>query len=183
MENAFAWVRYIMEWLGQFIPRWEIVSTTHGWVKFVRGTNVSTGGAGIVWYWPATTNILTYPVVRQTTPLPSQVITTRDRQTVTLCGMVVYEVFDLEKLLAHTYDPDDTIKDIAASALTDVCCKLTWEEIQSGQGRTLDTKLKNAARNELEDYGVRVLKFTLTTLAATKVYRLIQSSFQEGEVR
>lgn len=180
MENAFAWIGQIISWFGQFFPRWAIVRTTHGWVKWVRGSEVKSGGAGVVWYWPATTDFVEFPIARQTVPLPSQVITTKDKQTITVGGMLVYEVTDVAKLLA-CYDTDDTIRDIAASSLLDVCCKLTWEELQSGQGRTLDTRLRNAAKRELEDYGVNVIKFTLTTLAPTRVYRVVQSTFQEGE--
>jgi regulator of protease activity HflC (stomatin/prohibitin superfamily) len=183
MSSAFAWLGQIIEWFGQFFPRWAIVRTTHAWVKWVRGSRVLSGTAGIVWYWPATTDFVEYPVVRQTTPLPSQVITLRDDTTVTIGGLLVFSIHDVEKLIAHNYDADDTVRDIAQSALLDVCCKMSWEELHKGQGRTLDTKLRNAARDELLEYGVTVVKFSLTTLAKTRVYRLIQSSFQEGEVR
>jgi regulator of protease activity HflC (stomatin/prohibitin superfamily) len=182
MESAFAWLRDIADWLGRFVPRWEVVPTTHGWVKWVRGSKVITGGAGVVWWWPVTTRLMDYPVVRQTTPLPSQVITTMDEKTIAVGGLLVYEIVDLEKILAHTYDPEDTIKDIAASSLHDVLAKMTWEQLRTA-GRQLDTKLKNEAKKDLEDYGVRVIKFTLLTLAPCTVTRVIRSTFQEGEIR
>jgi regulator of protease activity HflC (stomatin/prohibitin superfamily) len=183
VDKAFAWIGYIVEWLGQFFPRWKVIPTTHGWIKWVRGFKVKTGGAGIVWWWPATTEIEGFPVVRQSTPLPSQIVTTTDNKTIAVSGMLVYEVSDIEKLLGHTFDPDDTVKDIAQSALTDVLGHMTWDDIKRGQGKTLDTRLKNAAKRELEDYGVNVLKFSLTTLAVCKVHRLITSQFTEGEVK
>jgi hypothetical protein len=163
MDKAFAWIGYIVEWLGQFFPRWKVIPTTHGWIKWVRGFKVKVGGPGIVWWWPATTEIEGYPVA--------------------VSGMLVYEVSDIEKLLGHTFDPDDTVKDIAQSALTDVLGHMSWPDIKKGQGKTLDTKLKNAAKKELEDYGVNVLKCSLTTLALCRVHRLITSQFTEGEVK
>jgi Membrane protease subunits, stomatin/prohibitin homologs len=188
MESAFAWIGKFFEWFAAFKPSRDVVPSTHGWIKWVggfrHGYRIETGtGGGVVWYWPITTELLLFPVVRQTTPLPSQVITTTDGKTIAVSGMLVYEVFDVEKLLAHTYDVDDTVKDIAQSALTDVLTRMTWDDIMKGQGKTLDTKLKNAAKKELEDYGVRVLKFSLTSLAPCQVIRSIRSEFQEGEVK
>ena len=187
MDKAFAWIGYIVEWFGHFKPRRDVVPTTHGWIKWVAPfwgeMRVETGRAGSVWYWPLTTEMLMYPIVRQTTPLPSQVVTTADNRTIAVSGMLVYEVADVEKLVGHTYDADDTVKDVAQSALMDVVGRLSWEQIRAGQGRTLDTKLRNAAKGELDDYGVHVLKFSLTSLSPCRVSRLIMSQFPEGEVK
>lgn len=183
MDNAFAWLRDCAEWLARFIPKWRVVATTHGWVKFGPKGKVLCGGPGIVWWWEVTTELHTYPVVRQTVPLPTQVVTTTDEQTVAVSGLLVYEITDLEKILAHTYDPEDTVKDIASSSLHDVLSRQSWPEIRTGQGRTLDTRLKNYARKDLDDYGVNVIKFTLTTCAKCTVARDIRSVFQEGEMR
>lgn len=183
MDKAFAWVQSLVEWFGRLIPRWHIVDTTHGWVKWVGGNRIKSGGAQIVWYWPCRTKFEEYPTARQTTPLPSQVVTTTDEKVVVVSGLLVYDIFDLEKVLAHTFDPEDTIKDIATSSLHDVCVKMSWEELRKGQGKTLDTKLRNEAKKALEDYGVRVIKFTLTTCAPTTVLREIRSNFMEGELR
>lgn len=178
--DAFAWIKDIIEFFGQFIPRKEVLNTTRGWVKWVNGKDIQTGTAGTVWWFPWTTQFAHYPVVRQTTPLPPQFITTKDQRTVSVTGLLVYEVTDLPALLAHTYDPEDTAKDIAMSSLYDVCIKLTWEEIQT-LGRKLDTRLKNEAREDLKEFGISVLKFTLTNAALCSVNRVIRSTFQEGE--
>ncbi len=187
MEAAFAWIGKIMSAVGQWIPQRTVVPTTHGWIKWVGGfwseMRVESGKAGVVWSWPLTTEMVVYPVVRQTTPLPSQIITTKDERTIAVSGMLVYEVGDIEKLLAHTYDADDTVKDIAQSALLDVLGKLEWPFIRDQQGRKLDTALRNVAKRDLEDYGIHVLKFSLTTVAPCRVHRLISSQFAEGEVR
>ena len=183
VTSAFAWIGQLVEWFGQFFPRWTVVRTTHGWVKWVRGTKVKTGGAGIVWYWPVISDFIVYPVERQTTPLPSQTITTTDNKTIAVSGMLVFKVTNIEKLIAYSYDCDDTLRDIAQSALTDVLGRMTWEQIKAGQGKTLDTRLKNVAKRDLEEYGVEVVKFSLTSLALCRVYRQIMSRFEEGEVR
>lgn len=196
MENAFAWLNRIAEWLTQFVPTWKIVDTREGALKWqtvrlrdlLRGrwdpmAKVVTLGPGFHVYWPLFSTLEVYPVKRQSIPLTSQVITTTDEVSVVVSGMMVFDIIDLQKIYAETIDPDDAIKDIASSALHDVCCHKSWEELRKGQGRSLDTALRNEAKKDLEDYGVRVIKFTLTTCARTRVYRVVNSTAQEGELR
>jgi regulator of protease activity HflC (stomatin/prohibitin superfamily) len=181
MEGALAWISQIAEWLGRFVPRWVILDTTMGAVKFVRGARAVPLRAGVHVYWPVTTTLQTYPTARQADGLPSQTIVTADDRAIAVGGMIVYEVDDIEKILAHTFQPEQTIRDIAMTAFHDVCCQLSWAEIKEQQRKgTLDTKLKNAAKKELEPYGVRVLKTMLTDLAPCRVIKLIQSTSQDG---
>lgn len=196
MSTAFEWVGQFADWIAQFVPHWRIVDTRHGALKWrtvllrdlVKFRWDSTAkvvalGPGFHIYWPLFTVFEHHPVKRQTVPLASQIITTSDEVTVVVTGMIAFDIVDLIKIQGETWDPDDTVRDIAASSLHDVCCHKTWEELRKGQGRTLDTALRNAAKKDLADYGVQVLKFTLTTMARTRVYRLVQSNSQEGEIR
>ena len=51
---------------------------------------------------------------------------------------------------------------------------MTWEELKVGQRKgTLDTKLKNSAREVLKEYGVNVIKVQLTDLAPARVYKIM----------
>lgn len=181
MEAALAWVGQIAEWVGKFIPRWEIVDTVHGAIKFVRGARVVALGPGIHWYWPVLTEFHVYPIARQAVDLRAQTLVTTDDKVVVVGGLIVYEIEDLEKILAHTYDPDQTIRDITISAIHDVCCAMTWADLKREQQRgTLDTKLRRESQKGLSDYGVRVLKTTLTDLAPCRVLKLVQSMAKDG---
>lgn len=198
MESALAWIGHIANWIGQFFPRWVIVDTTEGAVKFIGfltplwfrefmgrilflghtdGDIVVLGcGPGIHWYWPATTNLQQYPTARQADNLPSQTIVTSDDKIIAVSGMLVYVVDDLVKLLSTTHSAVKVVQDVALTAIHDVCCDLTWEELKKEQQKgTLNTKLKNACQRQLGEYGVKVMKCMLTDLAPTRVYRIIQS--------
>jgi regulator of protease activity HflC (stomatin/prohibitin superfamily) len=181
MDSALAWIGQIAEWVGQFIPRWVVLDTTMGAVKFVRGKKVVPLGAGVHFYWPLVTNISSYPVARQADDLRSQTIVTTDDKTIIVGGMIVYKVFDIEKLVAHTFCPQQTILDITLTAFHDVCCQLSWTELREQQrsGR-LDTKLKAKVKKALEPYGVRVLKTMLTDLAPARVLKVVQSTSTDG---
>lgn len=177
MESAFAWLGHIAEWFGQFIPRLAIVDYTHGAVKMVKGAKVVALEPGLHAYWPLTTNFYLYPTARQGEDLRSQTIVTADDKTIAVAGMLVYEVSDIKQLIANTYKPDQTIKDISLTVIHDVCCQLTWPELREQQrSGKLDRALKAEAKKALEPYGVKVLKVMLTDLAPCRVLKLMQTS-------
>lgn len=177
MDSALAWIGSIADWVGKFFPRWEILDTTAGAIKFVRGSKVKVCGPGIHWYWPATTRFVAYPTARQAEDLRSQTFVTKDDKVIVVGGMIVYEVVNLEPLLAHTYDAPQTIKDISLTVVHDVCCQLTWEELKEQQRNgKLDRALRAEAKKVLEPYGVKVLKMMLTDCAPARVLKLLQST-------
>lgn len=185
MDSALAWIGQIFEWVGRWIPRWTVLDTTEGAVKYVgsfrrAGVRVVPCGAGLHWYWPVTTSWVSYPTARQTDNLPTQTFCTRDGRTIAVGGMLVYVVEDIEKLVTTTHLPMKAVQDIALTVMHDVCCNLEWAALMDEQRRgTLDTKLRNAAQRQLADYGVRVVKCMLTDLAPARVLKVIQSVNQE----
>ncbi len=183
MNGALEWIGQIADWVGKFFPRWVILNPTEGAVKFVRGSRIVVCGAGIHWYWPVTTLWEMYPVARQADNLPTQTLVTLDDKTIAVGGMLVYRVDDLGKLLTMTHHPVRLVQDIALTAVHDVCCQLTWDQLKVEQRKsTLDTKLKNAAHRQLAEYGVAVIKCMLTDMAPTRVLKIIQSVNQDASV-
>lgn len=181
MEAAFAWLGKLMEWVGEFIPRRVILDPTMGGCKFVGGKKVKVMGPGVHWYWPFWTAFHTYPTARQADDLRSQTVVTTDDRTVVVGGMIVYEVSDVEKILAHTYKPQDSIRDIALTAIHDVICQMSWEELRAAQrSGILDRKLKSECYQALKPYGVTTLKVQLTDLAPARVLRLVQSTQKDA---
>ena len=181
LDSAFGWIGQIVEWFGKFIPRWEVLNTTYGAIKYKYGKNPVFCGPGIHWYWPAVSQWDTFPIARQTTSLPTQTIVTADDKVVAISGLIVYSVEDLMKLLPTTYQPDQAIGEITLTAVHGVCCRLTWATLTDEQRRgTLETKLRRAAQNMLDDYGVRVIRVQLTDLAPARVFKLINTTSIDG---
>lgn len=177
MEAAFAWLGDIWNWLWQFVPKRQIVKTTHGAIKWRWGADVHVLGPGAYWYWPYSTEWEEYPTARQASDLPTQTMESTDGVTFVVGAMIVYEIQALEKLLAYTFDPEETIKDISQGAVHDVCSRKTWAELKEP---SLDLALRREVRRRLTPYGVRTRRVTLTSLARCRVLKLMQSSSQEG---
>jgi regulator of protease activity HflC (stomatin/prohibitin superfamily) len=177
MEGAFAWLGKIFDWFGQFVPQLVIVDTTHGAVKFVRGKKIVACKPGLHVFWPLVTTMVKYPTARQGVDLRTQTLVTKDGKTIVAGGMIMYEVRDIELILAHTYDPDETIREIALAAIHDTLAKMLWMEIRGEQesGR-LQRRLRQRLRRDLAKYGVHVIRATLTDLATTRVLKLLQSN-------
>ena len=180
MGNALAWIGQIFDWFGRFIPRWVIYDTTEGAVKFVRGYKTTALGPGIHWYWPVTTRISEYPTAFQADRLQTQTLVTTDDKVIIVGAMISYSVTDILPLVAGTHYAQTTVKNLAMTAVHDVCCRMSWEELKGEQRKgTLDTKLRNMAQRALVKYGVKVEQLTLIDLAPTRVLKLMQSTSNE----
>lgn len=180
MSEALAWIGQIAEWVGRWIPRWEILDTTEGAIKYVGGSKVKVCKPGIHFYWPARTKFFTYPTARQTDRLETQTMTSKDGKTFMAAGTMTYRVADLMKLLPVTHSPTTTVIDLAMTALHDVLCKYDWAELQRKQrAGTLKTELRNVAQRGLEEFGVEVIMLKLNTLAPCRVIKVSQSTSTE----
>jgi regulator of protease activity HflC (stomatin/prohibitin superfamily) len=180
VDSALAWIGQVAEWFGQFIPRRQILDTTEGAIKYVGGSTPKVCRAGVHWWWPYTTTWVMYPTARQTDRLENQTLETADGKTFVVSGTITYEVEDIAALVTTTFSPMVAIKDLASTALHDVCSDYEWGGLQEGQRKgTLKTKLKNEAQKTLKDYGVRVIKFQLNTLARTRVLKVSLSTSSE----
>jgi regulator of protease activity HflC (stomatin/prohibitin superfamily) len=183
MDSALAWIGQIAEWIGKFVPRWIILDTTEGGVKFVRGRKVVLMEPGIHWYWPATTSYNTYPTANQTDELRSQTIVTADGKTIDLSALIRYQVDDVAKLLSENYQAKTAIADVSLAAIHDVCCRMTWGALQLEQRKgTLKTKLRKAVAKEVRALGVQVHAVTLTDMSVCRVLKLKQSTRTDGEI-
>jgi regulator of protease activity HflC (stomatin/prohibitin superfamily) len=181
MEAAFAWLGQIIDWVGRWIPRLTIVNTTRGWVKFVRGKHVKSGGPGLVIHWPLLTELTVFPIVRDSLKCQAQTITLASGETVLVEAMVIYEVECIEKLVAYTAEPFMTIIDQTMGAVAAVIEGIqSWDELKQHSTRMpryrdteLNQRLKEAVSKALEPYGVKVLSVMLQNKAKARVYKLV----------
>jgi regulator of protease activity HflC (stomatin/prohibitin superfamily) len=180
MDSALAWIGQIAAWIGQWVPRWEILDPTMGAVKYVGGKRIVVCAPGIHFYWPARTTFTTYPTARQTDRLETQTLESADGKTFIVSAMIIYSVDNLGALLPTTHNAMQAVADIAMASVHDVLCKYTWDELQAMQrGKTLKTQLKNEAQAQLADYGIKVAKLQLNTLARARVIKISQSTASE----
>ena len=170
MDSALGWIGQIAAWVRQFIPKWIIIPTTHGGVKWVRGKRLVELTPGIHWYWPVVTVLQTYPIVRQSVDLRPQVMVDADWKTFSAGVVVTYTVADLKQLLSTTFDPDEVMSEISLAAIYSVLTTLTLEELQTND---ISSALTKAIQDLVTPYGVHVVRAALTEMSPCRVVKLI----------
>lgn len=190
MGEALAWVGQIAEWFGQFIPRWKILDSRSGAVKFqtlrVRDllrarwdTSCKTTalGPGLHFYWPAVTEIRAWVVARQNLDLVSQTVTTADGKVIVVGGILEFRLIDPLKLVGDSWNPDNTIRGRAAGVLHRICADGTWADLQRDQASgALVQRLRRALHRRLKPLGVKVIAVEFSDFAPTRVLRLVQTT-------
>jgi regulator of protease activity HflC (stomatin/prohibitin superfamily) len=196
MNEAFAWIGEIVQWFGQWVPRWVVLNSTQGAVKFVTlrvrdvvrfrwDTSVKEHviGPGLVFYWPAVTELKDWIVARQSVNLTTQTLTTKDGKVIAVGAVMVFRVLDVLPLIAHTFDPDATIRAVSAGVVQRVVSQASWEELQRVKDEgLLDHHLKRGLNKALRRrFGVQVLDATLTDFAPCRVLKVIQSTSSDTQ--
>jgi regulator of protease activity HflC (stomatin/prohibitin superfamily) len=182
-DGALAWIGQVVEWFGRFIPRWIILNTTEGAVAFVRGAHPVELGPGVHWYWPAWTEIKAWVVARQSINLTTQTITTKDDKVLAVGAVIVFRVTDALTLITKTFDPDVTIRAVAAGAIHAACSGVEWAELKMAKDDgSLDTMLRRELQRRLgRRFGIKVLDATLTDFAPCRVLKVIQTTASDTE--
>jgi regulator of protease activity HflC (stomatin/prohibitin superfamily) len=120
-------------------------------------------------------------VARQSVNLATQTITTRDGKVIAVGGLLIFRISDALKLMADTWNPDQTIRDLAAGALHEACSRSTWDELQAAKNNgVLNKQLRQAMRRRLTPFGVKVLQATLTDFAPCRVLKVLQAVSQDA---
>lgn len=173
MESAFAWIGYVAEWLGAFIPRIKIIRSTHAGVRFRHGKYARAMGPGIHVYWPIVTEVDVIPVARQTQNLPSQSLMTKDGQQVVVSGIVVYSIKDVVAAISNNWDVTETISDITMTAIGEIVTTHTLDEMRGELAGKVQKALTKVTRKKLAPFGVRVFRTALTDFSTCIVLKTL----------
>jgi len=163
MDAAFGWLGRVIEFLFSLLPRLIIVRKTHAGVRFRNGKEALPVLPGLRIYWPIVTEIVLYPTVRQTVNLDSQTLCTIDKQIIGVAGIVIYKINNTIAFLTETYDGEDTIRDIALSAIAEVVTTNSYSHLTHNRAAVHD-ELTETLRKALRPFGVGVNKVTLTDM-------------------
>ena len=173
MDTAFAWIGQIMEWLGKLIPRLLIVRRTHAGVKFVGGSKIVELKPGLHFYWPITTEVEVMPVARQTHNLVTQTLMTKDKQSIVIGAVVIYEINNIVDALSNNWDVSDTISDVTQMAVVNVVNTWNFEELADQLGAKVENELTIETRKRLKPYGVAVHRCGVSDFSKCRVHRVI----------
>lgn len=172
MESAFTWIAEIWATFTSFIPHLDNMESHSRGVKFKHGKEYEVE-PGLYWWLPATTNVETLEVVRQTVRLDTQTLTTKDDQTISVAAVIVYEINDIIKAVAKTEDLEDVVSDVAQFSVVKAIQGREYHEILSDLAEQIPAELKEQCRKDLKQFGVLVKDAFLSDCAYCKVHRIM----------
>lgn len=170
------WFSDLMQTFGNLFPRLTQINATHMAVKFTSG-RAKELPPGLHWYWPLVSEIIEIPVARQTVNLPTQALVTRDGKMVVVNGVVVYSIRSAYDAIVKNYDHEETLSDVAMTAIAEVVLGNTYEEMMEFiREGVLENELSKRARRRLKAFGFQVDRCALTDVTPCRVFRLFQES-------
>lgn len=173
MNSALGWIGNLMEWFGQLIPKIILIKATHSGVKFIHGSKIKVLSPGIHFYWPIVTECEEFPTVRQTKSVHANLMT-KDYKSIIITVVVTYSISNIEKALVKSYDVDDTIADITATAIVPTITGRSLNEIMNDmQEGFIKSELTEVTKQELKTFGVKVEKCSIKDFSPCLVVRKI----------
>lgn len=159
-----SWLGSLIKIVGDLIPQRALVEPTHGGVKFKGMKKTIELVPGRYWYIPFFTTVHIIPVVRQTIDLKEQTLITKDNQVLRIQAMLTYEIEDVVKAMVNCYEYITQIDDESMSILCEYIPEKTLEELTQHR-KTINKELTRRTSERLSEYGVKVIRIKLTTMA------------------
>lgn len=165
----------LLEWLGD---KWEtnlapycIINDYEGGVlmrlgKFHKELKTS-------WNWkiPLVDSIITTNIKTNTFEIQNVNVTTSDNKTITVSGVIEFEITDVKSYLIDYNDSDTNVVDLAKGIISNYLTDCEWEDIKT---KPTLTKIKNKLKNRFSEMGVDVKDFMFGSISTTRTFTLIK---------
>lgn len=174
MDAALGWVGELVAWVAAWIPQIIHVRVTEQGIKYVRA-KAKLIEPGLHIYWPITTQVELYPVVRQVMDLPTQTVVCNDGEgtsSVAVGGVVIYTITDLYMFLVDNYDAADSMSEAAQTGVRKAVLAESVQSINEGRAK-IDNRLTREVQAAVKGFGVEVEIARLTTFSPTQVLSLL----------
>ena len=128
---------------------------------------------GLHFKWSVFEEIVSHYSKDDTILLPSQKLTTKDNKTLTVTGVVLYRIDDIELFLTKVNAPQQAISDAAMGIIAE-------NIIQSDYENTINIKIMNEiskqVRRDCKKWGVYIEYVKLTDLSLSKSINLFKET-------
>jgi len=166
-DRLFDFIADVWEWL---IP-WVIIDQYEQGVVLRFGKFVRVVNPGLRFLWPLGIEACKYEtVVRQTTYLDPQSLTTKDGKSVTVAGIIIWTITDIRKFLLDIEDGEDDMSNMVYGIISDCVEDTKWEEIKK---TIFNCRVFGKAQKECNDYcGVNIIAIKWSDKATARNLRL-----------
>lgn len=127
-DRIFDFVAGVWEW---FIP-FVVIDIYEMGVVLRFGKPVRVIEPGFCWLWPFGIETCKYEtVVRQTSYLDPQSLTSADGKSVTISAILVYKIIDIQKFLCEIDDGETDVQNMCYGIISECVESSEWDEIRT----------------------------------------------------
>ena len=166
--------RELIQSIRQLLTWWITVAPWEQALRVRGGKRVTLLFPGVRLRIPVFDRIYRQPIRMRMTPSPAQTLTTKDMKTITLSGMLGYEIRNLETLYRTLHDPHDTIVGQVCGLIADFVA-----DNNLANCKPLDIEIYVASNLHLEKYGLQSSTFNILNYCVVKTYRIIDQGFRD----
>lgn len=158
LGSLLGWLGVFVEWVFDWVPRYEIVQYNERGVKYPRGKKPYELLPGVHWYVPNLDEIETHHISRMVLNVASLPLETDDDRRVEVGLVLTYHIVDVLRFEVENFQADDNIAEAAQGALRDIVTSHTWAALEADteEGTRLGGKLTRRMGKALEKFGVEV---------------------------
>lgn len=164
MNELLATIRRFLD----YFRFWIMVSPWEQVVRVRLGKRVTVLNAGVHLRLPFIDHTYSQSIRLRICSLGRQTTTSRDSQTITFGASLGYAINNIEKLYRTLHHAEDTISNIARSAIANY---ISMHDLQRCHPHHIQEHCNQQL--DLEPYGLCDVKVYLTEFAVVKTYRLI----------
>lgn len=175
MNGTF--VQAILDNIFYLLPIRIIHSYEKG-VLFKKGKDVAELGPGVHFFIPWLWSIEVINAAPEVQNLPTQSVTSKDRQTVAFSCNICYQVVDARKMFTQVQSFDDAIEGFAMVHLAEMISQHTVIQYHAKR-ESLHEQFAQTLSEKVEEWGAKMIWVGLTDYAVVKAYRL----FGDGLLR
>lgn len=163
------YIKETLDYLSKLFQWWVIIQPWEQGIRTRFGKNAIILLKGTHFRIPFFDTIYIQTTRLRVVSMPLQTVTTKDKQTITLCSAIGYSITDIHKLFNSLFHPESTISNMVLSEVSEYVYTHDLSECNPKDIENLViSKLKN------EDYGIKYEYIKIVGYAVVKTYRLIQ---------
>ena len=166
-DRIFDFIADVWEWL---IP-WVIIDSYEQGVVLRLGKFNRVVNPGLCWVLPFGIEECKYEtIVRQTSYLDVQSLTSADGKLVTISGILVYEIKDIRKFLLDIDDAETDVQNMCYGVISDCVQDSEWKEVCT---KSFNRLVLDKCRNVCDNYcGVKLIHVKYSDKATARNLRL-----------
>ncbi len=160
------WIKDLANYLSSIFKWWVIVLPWQEGVRVRLGRFEKRLPKGIYLKLPIVDSVFVQNVRFHISQMPVQTITAKSGETVTVNGMIAYQIVDILKLYKGITNPDATLVGLAMSGISQYVATHNLSEINP-------VRIATNVPIDVEKYGI-VAELKINSFAVVRTYRLIQ---------